>query len=632
MADGSLMPEIAANAAYDWTPRRKRIVVGFAGGGGSSIGIAKALGVHPDAALNHWPAAIATHEANFPGAAHFCGDIFETDCRDVLPGEEIGLAWFSPDCRHFSRAKGGTPVSARVRGLAWVVIPWAKIRKPDVIILENVDEFVTWGPLIVGADGATRPDPARKGETFERFVRRLRQCGYEVDWRQSSLAADLGAPTLRKRFILIARRDGRPIVFPAPMFAPRAKAAAKGLPPYRAAYECIDFSRPCPSIFLTREEARAIGVKRPLEDATMRRIARGLYRYSIASADPFIVRVVGTEDRVANIRDPLNTIATEKGGAFALVAPVITGCGGRMGQTEPVAPRDPYPTITSKNDSALAVAHLTHFQENMIGSDLRDPLDTVMAGAPRHGLVSAHITKFRGGATGSDMRDGLPAVTANSFIKRPGGAAPIGLVAAFVEQANTDMVGHDMREPLSTMVQKGCTQRVIAAQLSQFRGSNAGKGDLDEPMPAVMAEGYHQALLAATLEADQPLAVPFSAHDDELRAFLVRYYGTADASDLADPLGTVTSRSRFGLVLVAGVAYRISDIGMRMLDPETELAAAMGVPRGYFAGVRLGGKPLTKTKITKLVGNMVQTEWAEAHVAANCADLPWWREPEAMAA
>ncbi len=593
MADGSLPiiapPDVAASAAGSV---RKRIVVGFAGGGGSSIGIAKALGVHPDAALNHWPAAIAVHEANFPDAAHYCGDIFETDCRDVLPGEAIGLAWFSPDCRHFSRAKGGTPVSARVRGLAWAIIPWASIRQPDVIMVENVDEFVSWGPLLVGEDGLLRPDPARVGQTFARFVKRLRQCGYAVEWRCGDSAADLGAPTIRKRFLLKARRDGRPIVWPAPTHAPRAKAAARGLKPYRSAAECIDFTRPCPSIFLSKDEARALRVKRPLEEATLRRIAKGLYRYTIASADPFIVPITRRyDDRAYDIREPLRTVTTSTTGEFALVA-----------------------------------ANLTHFQENMVGSDPRDPLHTVMAGAPRHGLVAASLTRQFGASVGSAANDPIGVVT-------PGGGGKTGLIAAFMEQANTDMVGHDMRSPLSTIVQKGCTQRVIAAQLSEFRGSSEGKGDLDEPLPAITADGQHEALLVAALEAEQPMQRPFG-RERELRAFLVKYYGAADAVDLADPLGTVTSRSRFGLVMVAGVAFRIVDIGMRMLDPETELAAAMGVPRGYFAGVRLGGKPITKTTITKLVGNMVQSDWAAAHVAANCADLPWWgsAEPEGLAA
>lgn len=614
----------------DLVPRRKRIVVSFAGGGGSSIAIAEALGVHPDAALNHWPTALAVHQANYPDAAHYCADIFDTDPRDVLPGEEIGLAWFSPDCRHFSKAKGGTPVSGRVRGLAWCVIPWAKLRRPDVIMLENVEEFLTWGPLVVADDGRARPDPARVGETFKRWKRRLEACGYVVDWKVL-VAADYGAPTIRKRLFIVARCDGRPIAWPAPTHAPRAKAAERGLAPYRAAAEIIDFSRPCPSIFLTREEAKALRVKRPLEEATLRRIAKGLWRYTIACAEPFIVPVLHAGDeRTHDVREPLRTMTTSPRGEFALVAPNLVqmntrDVGGAAG--------DPLRTATAKGHHAVAAANLIKFSENSTFTDPREPLHTIMAGAPRHGLVSAHLTKFRNRSTGADLRDPAPTITANSFLKRPGGAAPIGLAAAFMEQANTDMVGHDAREPTSTIVQKGCTQRLITAQLSHAYTSNTagGEGNPRKPIKTVLAGGNRAYLLESILEADQPMTVPFG-RERELRAFLVKYYGAATAEDLADPLATATSRSRFGLVMVAGVAWRIVDIGMRMLDPETELAAAMGVPASYVLGHDVSGRRITKTDVTKMVGNMVSPPPARALIQANCADLPWWREPKRMAA
>jgi DNA (cytosine-5)-methyltransferase 1 len=637
------------------------IVVGFAGGGGSSLAVEAALDRHPDAALNHWPLALAVHERNFPGAEHHCADIHDTDCRSVCPGRRIGLLWLSPDCRHFSKAKGGAPVSARVRGLAWVAIPWAKVRRPDVIMLENVEEFLTWGPL--GADG--KPDPARKGHTFERWLRRLRQCGYQVEWRILS-AADYGAPTIRKRLFIVARCDGKAIVWPAPTHAPRAKAKARGLPPYRAAAEIIDWSRPCPSIFLPPDEARKLRIKRPLEEATLRRIAKGLYRYTIAHADPFIVPVTHRgDDRAHDLNEPLRTITTADRGEFALIAPHLTkfrtGSDGadlrepaptitansyvkRPGGAPPLGlasaflvphfgeapgqePRsrdiaDPYPTVTAAGTGGdLASVFLTKFSENSIGHLPDEPLHTVMAGAPRHRLVTAHLQRQFGASVGSDLGEPMGAVM-------PGGGGKTQILAAFMEQANTDMVGHDAREPVSTVVGKGCTQRLIAAQLTQLRGSNEGRGDIGDPLPGLTAGGSHQAVLQAVLDADQPMAVPFSRHEAELRAFLVKYYGEATAQDLADPLGTVTARSRFGLVLVAGQAWRIADIGMRMLDPETELAAAMGVRRSYVLGFDAAGERVTKTAITKMVGNMVSPPPAEALIAANCADL--W--PQAVAA
>lgn len=655
----------------DLLPRRKRIVVGFAGGGGSSIAIEAALGVHPDAAINHWWPAIAAHQENFPDCAHYLSDIFEVDPNEVLPGEEIGLAWFSPDCRHHSKAKGGAPVSKRVRGLAWVVIQWAKLRRPDVIFMENVEEWLDWGPLVVRADGKTVPDVARKGSTARLWFQRMRQAGYAVEHRVSS-AADYGDPTIRKRMMVIARRDGRPIVWPAATHAPRAKAEAAGLKPHLAAASFIDFSRPCPSIFLTAAEAKASGCKRPLEPATMRRIARGTQRFTIAKADPFIVPVTHKgDDRVHDIREPLRTATTAKRGEFAVISPhlIRTDQASSAGRAGIADVEDAARTVTAAGGIALAAVHLIKLSENSLGQDPREPLHTVMAGAPRHGVVAAHLTKFRTHSDGQDLREPAPTITANSFNKRPGGAAPVGLVeaeAVFVEQANTDMVGHDARDPLSTIVGKGCTQRVIAAQLTQFRSSNTegGQADPTEPLTGIVAGGQHHGLITAHLDAyygsgsvggdaSEPLrtatalarhslivtqlsAVADHGRRPQVLAFLRAHFGEPTEADLTDPLGSVDARTRFGIVLLPAEAGPlpafIVDIGMRMLDPETELARAMGWPASYRLGTDATGKRVTKTTITKLVGNGVCKAWAAAHVAANCADLPWWKEPERRAA
>jgi DNA (cytosine-5)-methyltransferase 1 len=662
MADGSVLVAAANDA-----PVRPIDVVYFAGAGGSSEAYRLALGRHPDVALNHNAVAIGVHMFNCPETEHFIADVFDIDPRVIRPGVKWRSFWASPDCRHFSKAKGSAPVSPRVRGLAWVVVKVAKLLgdlAPDVIFLENVEEFVDWGPLLAPDEkGVQRPDPARKGETFGLWCKRLRQCGYVVEYKVDWIAADYGAPTTRKRLLLIARRDGQPIVWPQPTHAPRKVAKSKGLHPYEAAADCIDFSLPCPSIFLTQEECRAMGIraKRPLEPATMARIAKGVYRYVIASGDPFIVPLTHHGDpRAYDLNDPFRTVTAAHRGELALVQPqlaggAIVGCGSRAGQSPPRGLDEPLGTVIGKADRCLTAAYLTKFSENSIGEDPGEPLHTVMAGAPRHGLVTQFLTKFRTGATGSDLKDPMPTVTANSYNVRPGGSAPLGvvsaclvpsygerdgqeprcrgveepyptvvptgnggrLVTAFMEQANTDMVGRDMREPVSTIVGKGCTQRVVTAHLDYPYGSNVGAaaGDAREPLKTVTAGGSHHFLVE---EEVSPVGSPIS---DRLSAFLVKYYGSEVGQDLRDPLHCVTTRARFGLVVVRGELMQITDIGMRMLTPR-ELAAAQGFPKAYRTDRRIDfatGKvePVTKTDETRLIGNSVSPIAAAPFIRAN---------------
>lgn len=338
--------------------RGEIVVDNFAGGGGASTGIALALGREPDLAVNHDPEAIAMHKANHPGALHYCGDVWDVAPRDVARGRPVGLAWFSPDCKHFSKAKGSAPDRAeKVRGLAWVAVRWAKEVRPRVIILENVEEFLTWGPLVDG-----RPCPRRKGETFKRWLRELRRHGYAVEWRILK-ACDYGAPTTRKRLFLIARSDGAAIVWPEATHGP-------GRRDYRTAAECIDYTLPCPSVFLTKEEGKRLGVNRPLAENTMRRIARGIEKY-VLTGEPFVVKYYGTGGAQSTAR-PLDTILTRD--RFALVAPTMiqTGYGERPGQ----APRC---------------------------LDIRKPLGTIIAGGGKngngkHALVSAFLAKHYGGS------------------------------------------------------------------------------------------------------------------------------------------------------------------------------------------------------------------------------------------
>ncbi len=346
----------------------------FAGGGGASTGIELATGRHVDIAINHDPEAVSLHQANHPQTRHFVSDVFEVDPRTVTEGRPVGLLWASPDCKHFSKAKGGKPVSKKIRGLAWVVVRWAKEVRPRVICLENVEEFQTWGPL--GDDG--RPCPERKGLTFQRWVAQLRNLGYAVEWRELR-ACDFGAPTIRKRLFLVARRDGQPIVWPEPTHG-------AGRKPWRTAADCIDWTLPCPSIF-ERE--------RPLADATLRRIAHGIKRFVLEAAEPFVVRIGHTghgdagKDKPAT--EPLSTITSKAEHCLAVPTLVQTGYGEREGQAPRVPGLDkPLGTLVGGQKHALVAAFLAKHYGGVVGSKLSDAIGTVTS-VDHHSLVTAEL-------------------------------------------------------------------------------------------------------------------------------------------------------------------------------------------------------------------------------------------------
>lgn len=369
------------------------IVDSFAGGGGASLGIEWALGRSPDIAINHDADAIATHAMNHPQTRHYCEDVWKVDPVEATGGRPVGMMWLSPDCKHFSKAKGGKPVEKRIRGLAWIAVRWARAVKPRVIVLENVEEFAGWGP--VGEDG--KPCPARKGLTFRRFVGSLRAAGYVVDWREL-VAADYGTPTTRRRLFLVARRDGHPIRWPAPTHG-------RGLTPHRTAAECIDWSLPCPSIF-SRE--------RPLAEATMRRIAAGVMRYVVNEPRPFVVNMAHG-GKVEDIRAPVSTIATEKGGCRALVSPTLIqiGYGERAGQ----APRvpglhKPLGTCVTGQKHGLVAAFLAkHYGGHTTpGASLAGPMHTVTT-QDHHALVHALLIKYYGTDQDPQMLEPLHTIT-----------------------------------------------------------------------------------------------------------------------------------------------------------------------------------------------------------------------------
>lgn len=650
------------------------IIDNFAGGGGTSTGLEQAFGRPVDHAINHDPEALAMHAANHPHTKHHCESVWDIDPIKITGNQPVGLVWLSPDCKHFSKAKGGKPVEKKIRGLAWVALRWAAKCKPRAIVMENVEEIKTWGPLIVDADGNTRPDPARKGKTFESFIRQLKGHGYDVEYRELR-ACDYDTPTIRKRFFMVARRDQIAIRWPAPTHgAPDSIGVRAGkLIPHRTAAECMDWSIPCPSIF-TR--------KKPLAPATMRRIAKGIMRYVIDAADPFIVgqggpiysgkpvsvnQPFGTltaenhravvvpsivsvthqgGDRTESIAEPFRTITGAHRGEKALVSAMLAGVGGRAGQSRPRGADEPLSTITAKADSAVVTALLVdaaHGEVSPSGvkrwgqghKDIEQPMGTVTASGNsalvtafltehanatgqrnmpadeplrticaqvkggHFSMVSAHITKFRTGATGSAMSDPVPTITAGPKENPAGCPHALGIVTAHIQRDMSQSIGHPVDAPLGTVTAGGGGKSaLVTSNLIKLRGTSTA-ASTDEPLGTVSAGGMHHA---------------------EVRAFLLSYYGSETETDSLDnPVRTVTSRDRFGLVTIHGQDYQIVDIGLRMLAPR-ELYRAQGFPDSYIIGDDPAqGLTLTKSAQVRMCGNSVCPPLARALIEANFA-------------
>ncbi len=559
---------------------RELIVDSFAGGGGASTGIERALGISPDIAINHDAVALAMHAANHPDTLHLPHNIWKVDPLNVCAGKPVGMLWASPDCKHFSKAKGGKPVEKSIRDLAWVVVRWARQVRPRVIFLENVEEFATWGPL--GDDA--RPCPLRKGEEFKRWVGELKRLGYKVEWRELR-ACDYGAPTIRKRLFLIARRDGLPIVWPAATHGdPKSEAVKFGaLLPWRSAAEIINWSLPCPSIFLSPADVarlwqdHRLRVIRPLKPNTMQRIAKGVFRYVLDASEPFIVPVTHAGDaRVNGIGEPLRTQTTAKRGEHAIVTPFVTKFnGGATGHDA----RSPLHTITSHYSASHP------------------------AGASPLGLVVPHLMTMRNAEKPHTAADEpMHTITA-------GGAHP-ALVTAFLAKHYGDTgqrPGSPMTEPVSTITAQD-HNAVVSAGLLNLKGSDRRGSSIVSPVAAITAQGKHLA---------------------EVRAFLIKYHrdGGQHASP-AEPMPTIDTRDRIGIVTVQGIEYQIVDIGMRMLTAR-ERFNAQGFPADYKIDLdvprvnkRTGKtelKPITGDQQGRMVGNSVSPIMAEVLVAANFA-------------
>lgn len=539
------------------------IVDNFAGGGGASTGIELATGYSVDIAINHDPEAIKMHRANHPNTKHYCENVWAVDPVKACNGHPVGLAWFSPDCKHFSKAKGGKPKDKNIRGLAWVALRWAGLVKPRVIMLENVEEFKTWGPL----NRRHHPIKAKQGKTFERFVQQLRELGYEVEFREL-IAADYGAPTMRKRFFMIARCDGKPIVWPEPTHGPADSEEVKAglLKPYVGAYTQIDFSRPCPSIFDTSEEIKekyGIRAVRPLAQKTMDRIARGLKKFVLDNPEPFIIQCNhGGERRQNDIKEPLPTITGKHG--YGIVEPKIVPYIGTNTTNHPGGNcKNPIHTITTGNQQCLISPTLIQYysgtsKDEVRGQSIEEPIMTV-DGSNRYGLVTSFLHKYYdGGYTGAGdtVENPLPTVTSWDHNS---------LCAVNLIQMNNHCDGRDVKEPIPTIT--------------------AGDG-----------------------------------HFGEVRAFLIKYYGSGTGQDVKEPLDTVTSRDRFGLVTINGTDYQIVDIGLRMLEPK-ELYGCQGFPDDYIIDHDYTGKKYPRSEQVRRCGNAVCPPIPAALVKANLPEL-----------
>lgn len=562
------------------------IVDNFAGGGGASTGIELATGRSVDIAINHDPAAIAMHEANHPDTEHYCESVWEVNPVEAVKGRPVGLAWFSPDCKHFSKAKGGKPVAKEIRGLAWVAVRWAATVKPRVIMLENVEEFTTWGPLT--ADGY--PDKKQKGRTFRTFVNALRRQGYKVEWKELR-ACDYGAPTIRKRLFMVARRDGKPIVWPEPTHgapdSPEVKAGKRL--PWRTAAEIIDWSIPCPSIFER---------KKPLAENTMRRIARGMQKFVIDNPEPFVMRVnfSGSNHHYCDsVKEPLKTITAKNG--WGLVTPYIARIGqtGYAGDRLQYKATDPLTTITTKAEHLLVTPVLGVNTSGHPGSPPDEPLRTVTTGN-QHMLISpALIQMGYGDPEGRrvlDLDKPLGTVTA--------GGNKFALASAFIARHFGESVGSSVDDPIGTVTAGGGGKSaIVTSHLVKMRGTNTGQ-PVTDPLQTITAGGLHFG---------------------EVRSFLLKYYGSADNGQTLDqPLHTVTTKDRFGLVTIKGVEYQIVDIGMRMLEPH-ELFAAQGFPSNYVIAEDANGQKYSKSAQVARCGNAVPPPFAQALVRANLPEL-----------
>ncbi len=620
----------------------------FCGGGGAGTGLEMGLGRAVNVAKNHSPQAISMHTVNHPGALHYTTDVFDGDPDTECGGKAVGWFHMSPDCTHHSQAAGGQPRKREIRNLSWIGLKWAGKKKPRVISLENVKQILQWGPLIakrckvtgrvvklgggVAAPGEVVPvhqqflvpDPKRRGQTWAVFVAELQRLGYAVEWRVIK-ACDFGAPTSRERLFMIARCDGQPIVWPEPT---HAKHPVKGQQKWRTAAECIDWTIPSKSIF---DRAK------PLAPATLRRIAKGMKKFVIDAAAPFIVPIANwSGESVQSANEPLRTVTSwPRGGSFAVASPVMVTAA--HGEGKPGG-------VQRWGDGSKFAG---------------DPLGTVTASGG-HSIAAAHLVKFRFSDEGKALDEPLPTITSGGNYQRPAGAAhAMGISTVFMAQMNggfNTTAAKSIEDPMTTVTNTGSQQQLVTANLVHLRG-NCDARDADDPLHTISAGGTHHGLVTAFMErqfgasvgqgVDEPaptitaggggksslvelqLSPEVEAGALRVAAFLISYYGTENMSAADAPAPTITTKDRLGLVTVTikGTPYVIVDICLRMLQP-AELYKAQGFPPDYIISHGADGKPFTKTQQVHMCGNSVSPPPMAALARANDP----WRVVEQQAA
>lgn len=572
------------------------IVDNFAGGGGASTGMELATGRPVTIAINHDPDAILMHKTNHPHTEHLQASVWDVDPREVCRGRPVGLAWFSPDCKHFSKAKGAALVDRNIRGLAWIVLRWAGTVRPRVIILENVEEFVTWGPVRKG-----KPVKKKAGQTFWKWKSQLLDLGYHVEHREI-VAADLGAPTTRKRFVLVARCDGRPIVWPERTHGPRdsEEVRAGKLLPWRSAAEIIDWSQPCYSVFATKQELKeqyGVTAVRPLAPNTMRRVIRGVDKFTIRSGHPFLVECNhGGDGRARAEVEPVNTITRKYTGGVCdpLLAPyTFSNTGGSVGTDV----SEPVHTIRTAGGQIMASASLIQYHteqtERVRANGMGLPLPTVDA-SNRYGLTTAQLVEYFGNGRPIDVRDPVHTVTSHDRE---------AVVCAHISKYYGGVVGAEAAEPLPTVTAVD-HNAVTAAHVVEFKGQDTGQ-DPRKPLRTITASAGEFADCRVELCKADGRGL---GHWPEIRALLNRHCGYELAED--DLL----------LLEIGGVRYFIADILLRMLTPR-ELYNAMGFPPDYIIDRDYMGNEYGKAKQVARCGNAVCPPMATALVRAN---LPEW--------
>ncbi|WP_342309722.1 DNA cytosine methyltransferase [Pseudomonas fluorescens] len=655
-----------------FNPQDDEIVVDFfCGGGGAGTGLEMGLGRTVNVAKNHSPQAISMHTLNHPGAKHYTTDVFEGDPDTECGGKAVGWFHMSPDCTHHSQAAGGQPRKREIRNLSWIGLKWGGKKRPRVISLENVKQILQWGRLIAKRDKATGrvvkldgtiaapgevvpvgqqfliPDPKQRGRTWRRFVALLEGMGYVVEWKVIK-ACDFGAPTSRERLFMIARCDGQPIVWPEPT---HAKNPAKGQQKWKTAADCIDFTDLGKSIF---------GRKKDLAPATLRRVAKGMKKFVIDSAAPFIVPIANwSGETVQSADEPLRTVTSyPKGGAFSVVSPVIAPAT-HQGSDRINDPLEPLPTVTCANRGELTLisplmvgAGGPEYSGKPVGID--QPVGTLMTQNHR-AITAAHLVKFRFNDAGKALDEPLPTITSGGNYQRPAGAAhAMGISTVFMAQMNGGFNTTDAKsieDPMTTVTNTGSQQQLVAANLVHLRG-NCDARDVNDPLQTISAGGQHHGLASAFMERafggsvgqglEEPaptitaggggksslvsltLSPEHEAGALRVAAFLISYYGTENISGCDAPAPTITTKDRLAMVtvMVKGTPYVIVDICLRMLKP-AELYKAQGFPSDYIISHGADGKPFTKTQQVHMCGNSVSPPPMAALARAND---PWRTE------